>query len=140
MAPTAAARIEEATSVGFLAQLFCELCLASYTMLRFRPSEVAAAALFLASPAAAAITGERLRIEVGPVADRRPRCEARTRLNAATPALMHTLLLSSSRMLCLLCSLGGGGAEGGLDNRVSRASPGDRGKFNEGGWLLERGH
>ncbi len=43
----AAARIEEATSVGFLAQLFCELCLASYTMLRFRPSEVAAAALFL---------------------------------------------------------------------------------------------
>jgi hypothetical protein len=38
----AAARIEEATSVGFLAQLFCELCLASYTMLRFRPSEVAA--------------------------------------------------------------------------------------------------
>jgi hypothetical protein len=43
----AAARIEEATSVGFLAQLFCELCLASYKMLQYRPSQVAAAALFL---------------------------------------------------------------------------------------------
>lgn len=55
-------------------------------------------------PVPADAEGERLRIKVGPVADRRPRCEARARPNAATPALMHTLLLSSSRMLCLLCS------------------------------------
>ena len=44
----AAAQIEETTSVGFLATLFAELCLASYPMLSHKPSEVAAAVLFLA--------------------------------------------------------------------------------------------
>jgi len=43
----AAAKIDESTSVGYMAMLLAELCLLSYKMLRFRPSEVAAACLLI---------------------------------------------------------------------------------------------
>jgi hypothetical protein len=41
------AKIDDTTSVGYLAMLLAELCLLSYSMLRYRPSEVAATCLFL---------------------------------------------------------------------------------------------
>ena len=42
-----AARIDESTSVGYMALLLAELCLLSYDMLRYRPSEIAAACLLI---------------------------------------------------------------------------------------------